>query len=58
MRTTESAQFELGATPIEEIVIDAKTRNDTGRPSMDLWRILVLAMLKQGFPTFSAPRAD
>jgi len=84
MRTTESAQFELGATPIEEIVINAKSRDDipallkglqhlytnpelrhqvfalleaqvnptlrkdTGRPGMELWRILVLAVLKQG----------
>lgn len=28
--------------------VNPKARNDTGRPGMDLWRILVLAVLKQG----------
>ena len=84
MREVESIQFEIGATPISEINISTKSRDDipalliglkhlytlphlreqvfalldaevnpnarkdTGRPGMELWRILVLAILKQG----------
>ncbi len=87
MRTVESMQIEIGATAIENIVIDPKSRDDipplllglqhlhataalreqvlalleahvspaarkdTGRPGMHLWRILALAILKQGLDT-------
>ena len=84
MRKVFREQYPLGATPIEEIEINPKSRDDipalllglqtiwkdtdrraelfelldrhlvpgkrrdTGRPGMDLWRILVMAVLKQG----------
>ena len=84
MREVRSRQFELGQTPIGEIWIDPKSRDDTptlfrglqhlycdeelrarlfklleehvlpgtdrqvGRPGMELWRILVLGVVKQG----------
>ena len=84
MREVHRRQFELGQTPIGEIWIDPKSRDDipavlkglqhiwcdeelrarlfdlldehvlpgtdrtVGRPGMELWRILVLSVLKQG----------
>ena len=84
MREVRCRQFELGQTPIGEIWIDPKSRDDTpalfrglqhlycdeelrarlfelleehvspgtdrqvGRPGMELWRILVLGVVKQG----------
>ena len=60
MRETESIQFEVGATPISEIEISVKSRDnipalleaevnpkarkDTYRPCMELWRNLALAI--------------
>ena len=31
-----------------EVEVNPRARKDSGRPGMDLWRILVLAILKQG----------
>lgn len=84
MRTVEQAQFRLGQLRIEDIKLDAKSRDDipallrglqhiyknektrselfalldehicpgtdrsVGRPGMEMWKILVLGILKQG----------
>ena len=84
MRTVEQAQIRLGQLRIEDIKLDAKSRDDipallrglqhiykneetrvelfalldahirpgtdrsVGRPGMDMWKILVLGILKQG----------
>ena len=33
---------------LHEAEVNPRARKDSGRPGMDLWRILVLAILKQG----------
>ena len=64
MRKVISERSFLGSTDIGAIYLDEKTRTelfglldahvlpgrrrDTGRPGMDLWRILVMGVLKQG----------